>query len=97
MRDTSPCAQLVEGHPGEPGEPIISGLIHEGERQNSIPHSGSHSVERHASLLQALHPTRPEHVTRGERVLSIWRQDPELNQTVNVVGVDSSPLGDLLP
>jgi hypothetical protein len=26
-----------------------------------------------------------------------WRQDPELDQTVEVAGVDPGPLGDLLP
>jgi hypothetical protein len=42
-------------------------------------------------------PTRPERVTPRERVSCARRQDPQLDQPVEVVGVDPSPLGDLLP
>jgi hypothetical protein len=89
--------KLVEGGAAEPGELVERGHIHEGERQRSIPDSGSQSLQRHAGQLQALHPTRPEHVTRRERVARVRREDPELDQPVDVVGVDPSLLGDLLP
>ena len=97
QRDAGLCAQLVEGRAAEPGEPIERGRIQVGERQRSIPDGGSHPLERHAGPLKALQPTRPEHVTRRERVSRVGRQDPELDQLVDVVGVDPGPLGDLLP
>jgi hypothetical protein len=97
QRDTSLCAQLVEGRATEPGEPIERGQIQVGERERSVPDGGGHLVQRHAGLLQALHPTRPAHVTGRERGSRSWRQDPVLDQAVDVVGVDPGPLGDLLP
>src|SRR4029450_10772676 len=42
-------------------------------------------------------PTRPERVTRRERLPRSRRQDAELDQPVDVVRVDPGPLGDLLP
>ena len=77
--------------------PIVRGHIQEGERENSIPDSGGQSLQRHPGPLQALQPTRPERVTGRERLARSRRQDPELDQPVDVVGVDPSPLGDLLP
>jgi hypothetical protein len=50
-----------------------------------------------AGLLQAPQPMRPDHVTRRELTAHSWRHDPELDQPVEVAGVDPSPLGDLPP
>src|SRR5918999_1287954 len=95
--DARPGAQLVEGHVAEPGEPIECGHIQEGEGQGSLLDRGAHSIDRHPSPLPALHPTRPEHVTRRELVSGARLEDPELDQPADVVGVDPGPLGDLLP
>jgi hypothetical protein len=96
QRDTRPCAQLLEGRATEPGEPIEGAGIQEGERQSSIPDGGGHPVERHAGLLKAVHPTRPAHVPRRERVSRARPQHAELDQPVDVVGVDPGPPGHLL-
>jgi hypothetical protein len=95
--DLRPCAQLLEGRAAEPGELVEGGHVQEGERERSIPDGGGHPVERHAGPLQALHPARPAHITGREGVSRNWRQDAELDQPVDVVGVDPGPLGDLLP
>src|SRR5919106_4252731 len=58
---------------------------------------GAHTIDRHPSPLPALHPTRPEHVTRRELASGARLEDPELDQPADVVGVDPGPLGDLLP
>jgi hypothetical protein len=97
QRDPSLRAQLLEGRAAEPGELIEGGHIHEGERERAVPDSGGHPVERYPSLLQAAHPTRSEHVTRRERISRIGDQDTELDQPVEVIGVDPGPVGDLLP
>ena len=97
QRDPGLCAQLLEGRAAEPGEPIVCAHIQEGEREHSIANSGGQSLQRHAGALQALQPTRPEHITRRERLSRTRRQDPQLDQPVDVVGVDPGPLGDLLP
>ena len=94
--DTRICAQLVKGRAAESCEPIEGAGIQEGERQSSGPDGLGHSVERHAALLQAVHPTRPAHVTRRERVSRARPQDPELDQSVDVVDVDPGPPGHLL-
>ena len=95
--DAGAGAQLGEGRAAEPGEPVERGRIQVGERERSVPDGGSHSLQRHAGPLKVLHPPRPEHVTGRERVCRIWGQDAELDQPVDVVGVDPGPLGDLLP
>ena len=97
QRDPGLGAQLLKGRAAEPGEPIIGTHIQKREREHSIADSGGQSLQRHAGALQALQPTRPEHVTRRERVFRSRRQDPQLDQPVDVAGVDPSPLGDLLP
>jgi hypothetical protein len=97
QRDPGLRAQLLEGRAAEPGEPIERGHIHERERQRAVPDSGGHSLQRHPGLFQAAQPPRPERVTRRERVCRSRRQDPELDQPVDVAGVDPGPPGDLLP
>jgi hypothetical protein len=97
QRDTSLCAQLLEGGATERGEPIERGRIQVGERQRSVPDGGGHSLQRHAGPLKALHPPRPDDVTRREGVSRVGRQNPKFDQMVEVVGVDPSPLGGLLP
>jgi hypothetical protein len=97
QRDPRLRAQLLEGRAAEPGELIEGGHVHEGERERSVPDSGGHPVERYPSLLQAAHPTRSERVTGRERLARIGGQDAELDQAVEVVGVDPGPLGGLLP
>jgi hypothetical protein len=86
-----------KGRVGESREPIERGHIHEGERQRSVSDGGDHPLERHAGPLQALYPTRPEHVSRRERVSGAGPQDSQVDQSVDVVGVDPGAMSDLLP
>jgi hypothetical protein len=95
--DPGLCAQLLEGRGAEPGELIVGGHVQEGERERAIPDRGYQSLQRHPGPLQALQPTRPEHVTRRELAARVRRQDSQLDQPVDVVGIDPSSLGDLLP
>jgi hypothetical protein len=93
--DTRPCAQLLEGRCAEQGEPIEHSHIQEGKRQRPLPDSGGDTVEWHAGPLQAPNPTRPADVTRRERMPWARFEDPELDQPVDVLGVDPGPLGHL--
>src|SRR4029450_1832634 len=54
------------------------------------------SLQRHPGPLQALQPPRPEGVTRREPPADRGRQDPQLDQPVDIVRADPGPLGDLL-
>jgi hypothetical protein len=91
-----PFAQLSECRAAELGEPTESCPIQEGERENSVPDGGCHPFERHPGLIQAVHPTRPQHVTRGQHV-SLRLQDTELNKAIDIVGVDPGPPSHVLP
>jgi hypothetical protein len=97
QRDPSLRAELLEGGAAEPGDLLEGGHLHERERERPVPDGGGQSLQRYPGLLQALHPMRPEHVTGRERLARIGGQDAELDQPVEVVGVDPGPLGDLLP
>src|SRR6266566_5541766 len=86
----------MEGRPADLGEPIECGRIQERERERSVPNGGGHPVERYAGPLQAMHPPRPARVTLGERASRAGPQDPELDQPVDVAGIDPGPSGHLL-
>ena len=92
-----PVFALLEGGAAEPGELIVGGCIQVGKRQRAIPDSGGDPLQRHAGSFKALQPPRPERVTRRERISRTRRQDAQLDQPVDIAGVDPSPLGDLLP
>src|SRR5918996_994517 len=80
-----------------PGNRSNAAHIHEGEGEGSIPNGSGHPLKGDPGPLQALHPPSPEHVSRREPVWGAGRQDPELDQPVDVVSFDPGPLGDLLP
>src|SRR5438132_6339912 len=86
----------MEGRPADLGEPIECGRIQERERERSVPNGSGHPVERHAGPLKAVHPARPARVTLGERASRAGPQDPELDQPVDVAGIDPGPPGHLL-
>jgi hypothetical protein len=92
--DAPLLAQLVKGRVGEPREPIVRGHVHEGERERSVPNGGRHPLQRHPGSLQALHPARPEHVSRREPVHG--REDPQPDQAIDVGGGDPGPTGHLV-
>jgi hypothetical protein len=81
-------AHFLECDAGEPGEPTEGAHVEKGEGESSPAHGCGHLVERHTCPLQALNPARSSHITRGEDVSSAGLQDPELDQSVDVTGVD---------
>jgi hypothetical protein len=94
--DACAFAQFTEGRATDSGELIKGAGIQEGERERSAPDGSGHAVERHPGPLQASYPTGPAHVTRRERVAGGRPQDPELDQSIDIVRVDPGPLRHLL-
>jgi hypothetical protein len=94
--DPGALAELAERRVADLGESIERARIEVGEGKRSVADGGGHPVERHAGLLQAVHPSRPEHVALGEGVVLPGPQDPELDQSVDVGGIDPCPSGHLL-
>ena len=79
---------FVERDSGKAGEPIEGTHVEKGERESSPSNSGGHLIERYPGPFQTLYPTSSAHVTRRENVSFARRQDPELDQSIDVTDLD---------
>jgi len=91
--DLGPIAHLLERLGGEAGNPFEARCVEEVERQGSALDRSRHVRERDPGILERLRHQQAAHIAGRQTILVSGNDDAQIDQSIDVLGLDPRSLG----